>query len=188
MAAGAGAWLEALPELIRGVEAEWSVRVRNAYPDSTEAFVAEADLDDGRPAVLKLLIPRAGDATRNEAAALHLARGEGCAELLRADLDRDALLLERLGRPLHRLGLPIGRRHEILCATAMRVWRPAPASGLPSGAEKGRRLVEFILETWEKLGHPCAESAIAHAVGCAERRIAAHDDERAVLVHGDLHE
>ena len=54
--------------------------------------------------------------------------------------------------------------------------------------EKGRWLVKFFLETWEELDRPCQERAIAHAVQCAERRIAAHDDERAVLVHGDLHE
>jgi streptomycin 6-kinase len=29
---------------------------------------------------------------------------------------------------------------------------------------------------------------VAYAIGCAERRIAAHDDERAVLVHGDVHQ
>jgi streptomycin 6-kinase len=188
LAAGADAWLEALPELTSQIEAEWSITVGNAYPDSTEALVVEAVLDDERPVVLKLLIPRAGDATKNEATALRLAQGEGCAELLRLDLDRNALLLERLGRPLHRLGLPIGERHEILCATAMRVWRPAPESGLPTGAQKGRWLVQFILETWEQLDRPCEERAIAHAVACAERRIAAHDGERAVLVHGDVHE
>ena len=31
-------------------------------------------------------------------------------------------------------------------------------------------------------------ATIADAVACAERRIAAHDDERAVLVHGDVHQ
>jgi streptomycin 6-kinase len=29
---------------------------------------------------------------------------------------------------------------------------------------------------------------VEYAVACAERRIAAHDDERAVLVHGDIHQ
>jgi hypothetical protein len=28
---------------------------------------------------------------------------------------------------------------------------------------------------------------VAHALACAARRVAAHDDERAVLVHGDVH-
>jgi streptomycin 6-kinase len=68
----------------------------------------------------------------------------------------------------------------------MRVWRPA--SGLPTGADKGRWLIEFITTTWEETGRPCSERAIEHALRCAERRIAAHDDARAVLVHGDVHQ
>ena len=66
--------------------------------------------------------------------------------------------------------------------------RPAPDSGLPTGAAKGRRLAEFISATWERLGRPCGEAAVAYALACAERRVAAHDDERAVLVHGDVHQ
>ena len=108
--------------------------------------------------------------------------------LLRADQDRGALLLERLGRPLHELGLPLARRHEILCATAERVWRPAPASGLPTGADKGRWLIGYIETTWPELDRPCSERAVEHALACAARRVAAHDDERAVLVHGDVHQ
>jgi streptomycin 6-kinase len=42
--------------------------------------------------------------------------------------------------------------------------------------------------TWEELGRPCSERAVGHALACAARRIAAHDDERAVLVHGDVHQ
>jgi streptomycin 6-kinase len=101
---------------------------------------------------------------------------------------RGALLLERLGKSLHQLGLPIRRRHEILCATAARVWRPAPGCGLPTGAEKGRWLADFITTTWEELDHPCSERAVDYALACAERRVDAHRDERAVLVHGDVHQ
>lgn len=98
------------------------------------------------------------------------------------------LLLERLGRSLHDLALPIGQRHEILCATAQRVWRPAAGCGLPTGADKGRWLVEWIPAAWEETGQPCSARAVDHALACAARRIVAHDDERAVLVHGDVHE
>ena len=108
--------------------------------------------------------------------------------LLRADPARGALLLERLGRSLHELALPLRRRHEILCRTAARIWRPAPAAGLPTGAEKGRWLAGYIEATWERLDRPCSERAIDHALACAARRVDAHDDERAVLVHGDVHQ
>jgi streptomycin 6-kinase len=193
-AVGAPGWIDDLPPLVADIEREWSIRVGRPYQDATEAFVARATLADGSPAVLKLLIPRAGaagnkiTAAGNEITVLRLTGGDGCVRLLRADAARGALLLERLGRSLHELGLPMTRRHEILSATAARVWRPAPESGLPTGADKGRWLAGFIVANWEELDRPCSERAVSYALACAARRIAAHDDERAVLVHGDVHE
>jgi streptomycin 6-kinase len=188
LAVGAGRWLDELPLLVASVEEEWGIAVGDSYSDSTEAVVAQATCADGTPAVLKLIVPRGGDAAKNEIAVLRRTGGEGCVRLLRDDAARGALLLERLGPSLYELGLPIRRRHEILCATAARVWRPAPDCGLPTGAEKGRWLADFITATWEELDHPCSERAIDYAVACAERRTAAYCDERAVLVHGDVHQ
>lgn len=188
VAAGAGQWVRDLPGIIAGIQQDWSITIGRPYPDATEAFVAEATLGDGTPAVVKLHILRPGGHARNEVTVLRLAGGSGCARLLRADVSRGALLLERLGRSLHELALPLGRRHEILCAAAARVWRPAARCGLPTGADKGRKLSDFIPTAWEELSRPCTERAVAHALACAARRIDAHDDERAVLVHGDVHE
>jgi streptomycin 6-kinase len=185
---GAGGWLDELPALVDSLSREWSLTVGRPYDDATEAFVAEATLADGTPAVLKLLVPRDGDAANHEITVLRLVDGEGCVRLLRSDGERHALLLERLGPSLHSLALPLGRRLEILCDVARRVWRPAPESDLPTGAQRARWLVEHITQSWEDLGRPCSERAVAHAVACADRRIAAHDDERACLVHGDVHE
>ncbi|HVH50573.1 MAG TPA: aminoglycoside phosphotransferase family protein [Gaiellaceae bacterium] len=188
LAVGAAQWLDDLPELIAALECEWSISVGKAYPHSTEAVVLKAVCEDGSPAVLKLIVPRAGDAAGNEIVVLRLTGGVGCPRLLRDDAARGALLLERLGRPLYELRLPIRTRHEILCSTAALIWRRAPGCGLPSGADKARWLATFIAETWEELDHPCSESAIEHALTCAQRRADAHKDERAVLVHGDVHE
>jgi streptomycin 6-kinase len=138
--------------------------------------------------VLKLIVPRDGDAAENEIVVLRLTGGKGCVRLLRDDAARGALLLERLGRSLYQLALPIRRRHEILCSTAARVWRPAPGCGLPAGAEKSRWLADFITTTWEELDHPCSERAIDYAIACSARRADAHRDELAVLVHGDVHQ
>ncbi len=185
---GAGRWLDDLPDLVSTIEDEWSITVGRPLEGATEAFVAEARLGDGSPAVLKLIVPRSGEAARHEITALRIADGVGLVRLLRHDLDRGALLLERLGRSLHELALPTRRRHEILCATAAAVWQPAAGFGLTTGAEKGRWLVRFITSLWEQLDHPCSERAVEHALACAERRVAAHDDERSVLVHGDVHQ
>ena len=186
--AGAEAWLAELPELVESLSHQWDMTVGDAYEDATEAFVAAATLADGTPAVLKLVVPREGDAAANEITALQLADGEGCARLLRADASVDALLLERLGEPMSRLGWPLEARQEALCDAASRMWRPAAGVSLPTGADKGRYLIDFIVSTWEDLDHPCSEQAVAMAVDCAESRIAAHDDERSVLVHGDVHQ
>ncbi|UWZ59551.1 aminoglycoside/hydroxyurea antibiotic resistance kinase [Dactylosporangium aurantiacum] len=187
-AAGAHDWLRGLPQLVAEIQEDWAVTVGRVYADATEALVAEATMADGSPAVLKLIVPRLGNAAANEITVLRLAGGDGCARLLRHDVARQALLVEKLGPSLSELGLPVGRRLEILCDVASRVWRPVPDAGLPTGAAKGAWLGAFITDLWERLGRPCAERTVTHALACAERRVAAHDDERAVLVHGDVHQ
>lgn len=188
LAVGAEAWLERLPTLVESIQADWEVSVGRPYTDATEAFVAEATCADGTPAVLKLIVPRDGEAAAHEATVLRLAAGDGCPALLREDLSRGALLLERLGRSLHELGLPTRRRHDILVSAAERIWRPAAKCGLPTGAAKARWLAEFISAMWDELDRPCSERAVDHALACARRRGDAHRDETAVLVHGDVHQ
>src|SRR5258708_33816429 len=95
-ACGAGWWLRDLPRLVADLEAEWFVSVEQPYPHATEAFVAEARLGDGTPAVLKLLIPRDGAAARHEITFLRLAGARGCAGLLRPDASRGRPLPARL--------------------------------------------------------------------------------------------
>jgi len=185
---GAEAWLDDLPALVARLGGEWSLTVGRTYGDATEAFVAEATLADGTPAVLKLVVPRAGDAAAHEITVLRIAGGTGCAALLRADPDRNALLLERLGPALVDLAVPIDRRLEILCDLASAIWRPAPGSGLPTGADKGRWLAAHITRRWTELGRPCTRRTVDYALDCAARRVAAHDDDRAVLLHGDVHQ
>jgi streptomycin 6-kinase len=189
LAAGAGDWLAGLPALVDRLERDWEITVGPAYEDATEAYVAAATRADGSPAVLKLLIRRGhGRHSAEELTVLRLAGGDGCVRLLRHDEDSGAMLLERLGPSMYRLGLPIGQRHEILCRVAMRLWRPAPDSGLRTGAEKARALAADVEEAWDRLGRPCSEAAVAQALDAARQRAAAHDDGRAVLLHGDVHQ
>ncbi|WP_044236199.1 aminoglycoside phosphotransferase family protein [Chondromyces apiculatus] len=188
IAAGAQAWLDALPDLVAQLETEWSLRLGASFTTGTEAFVAEARRSDGTPAVLKVLMPQEDDSVLREIKALRLADGRGCAQVLASDERKGALLLERLGRPLAALGLPESQRRDIMCRTAQRMWRPASGHGFPTGAEKGAWLQRFIVKTWEDAGRPCSARVVDHAWAAAERRIAAHDEARAVLVHGDVHE
>ena len=132
--AGAGEWLAGLPGLIAKLEEEWSITVGPAYPDATEAYVAEATRADGSPAVLKLLVPRASGAAAYEITVLRLTRGQGCVRLLRDDVDRGALLVERLGPALVDAGLPLEERLPILTDLAQAVWRPVRAAGPPTNS------------------------------------------------------
>ncbi len=188
VAAAQTRWLAELPSLVEHLEHAWGLHVGRPFATATEAFVAEATTHGGRPAVVKVLVPTSANRARHEITALRLADGHGAVALLQAEPELGALLLERLGPPLFDLGLPIVRRHEILCDTASRFWRPAPECGLPTGADRARRLATYVTESWERLDRPCSERAVEDAVTCASRRAAAHDDERAVLVHGDVHQ
>jgi streptomycin 6-kinase len=186
--AGAEAWLDELPAVVGHLEQRWNITVGGSFPGATEAYVAEAVTADGQEVVVKVLLPSNPNAARHEITALRLADGEGCAALLRDDPELGALLLERLGPPLFKLGLPVRQRLEILCGTVTRMWRAAPDCGLPTGAGRARQRGAFIAKTWEMLGRPCSGQAIDHALDCAHRRERAHDAERAVLVHGDAHQ
>ncbi|MFG1606628.1 aminoglycoside phosphotransferase family protein [Actinoplanes sp. NPDC049265] len=184
--AASNAWLDGLPALVTALAERWKLAVGPVFPDATEACVMAVTRADGTPAVLKLIVPGPGTAARDEIAVLRLAAGQGCARLLEADEGCGALLLERLGRSLYELGRPFEERLVILADAARTVWRPA--TGLRSGAEKGRWLIDFIERRWAELDRPCQPRTVAHAVAAAERRIRAHDPDRAVLVHGDVHQ
>jgi streptomycin 6-kinase len=185
---GAQEWLASLPATFDELCEKWDLTLEAVYPDATEALVCSVHDASGRPSVLKILLPRGMSAFQHEVTTLQIANGEGCAMLLDYDEAFNAMLLERLGPTLHSLGLPLGERHEILCATVLRLWRRVTECDLPSGREKARWLSEFIIETWERLDRPCSERAVDHALTSAQSRSDAHDDERAVLVHGDVHE
>lgn len=187
-AANATAWLDGLPDLVSTLADEWEFSAVRQLSGGTESLVIEVTLADGTPGVLKLLVPRYENATANEVTVLELAAGNGCPRLYASDVTRGAMLMERLGRPLSEFGLPIERRHEILASAASQLWRKVFDVDLPTGAAKGRWLIELILDLWESQSRPCTAAAIEHAVDCAERRIAAHDDDTAVLVHGDVHQ
>ena len=88
-AAGAEDWLERLPELVSSLETDWSIAVGRPYEGGSEAFVAQATREDGTSAVLKVLVPGAGNDPSNEATVLRLADGDGCPELYEYDADTE---------------------------------------------------------------------------------------------------
>src|SRR4051794_23890681 len=124
-----------------------------------------------------------------EATVLRLADGDGCVRLLDADEDRRALLLERLGPSMYDLDVPRRQRHELLLDAVQHLWRPVePSVPLQRGSERAQSMIVRLEQVWEQRNRACSERVLVDAIACAERRAAAHDDTRAVLCHGDLHE
>ncbi len=191
LGAAGEAWLAGLPGLLAGLETDWLVTVGTGLEGGNAAYVAGAVTHDGTPVVVKVQVPPGIDGFtpfERQLAALRLADGDPYVRLIRYDVPRRALLLERLGRPMAAMGWPASRQADALARTAARGWRTAPeGSGLPTAAEAARWLASFISSAWEDLARPCPEAAVDLAVRCAAAREAAFDPGRAVLVHGDVH-
>jgi streptomycin 6-kinase len=184
-------WLADLPAIFAELERRWDVTIGATFTGGTAACVAEATMADGSAAVVKVAMPASIDGDEvfdRSVLSFELAAGRGCARLLAHDRELSALLIERLGRNLDALGLPVERQLEIICATVRQMWVRVPVGArLPTGAEKAAWLADFIASAWEALDHPCSERAIDTALRFAAERAAVFDPDTSVLVHGDAH-
>jgi streptomycin 6-kinase len=122
------AWLRALPDLLEGLAARWSLTLRPPFPEGAISYVAPATRADGTRAVLK--VSRHLGETRAEIAALRLWDGDGAARLLAADPDCGALLIERVepGTMLAAVAATDDDAATLIAAGVLRrLWRPPPA-------------------------------------------------------------
>jgi streptomycin 6-kinase len=184
---GCDDWVAGLPDVVARLAERWGFVVERSLLGGTEAAVAAVRRHDGTPAVLKVLLPQAH--SEHELTALEFMGGRGAVAVFESDRERLALLLEALGPTLSDAARPLAERLTILCDAAMRCWTPVPASiDLPTGEQKAAWLWQAVIEWWDELDRPCSEAAFMHGLAAAERRRRGHDDERAVLVHGDVHQ
>ena len=185
-------WLEELPGLVADLASEWDIAIGRPLEGGSEAFVVRATTHDGADAVLRLQIPDdpsldGRSAFEATAWVYGAANGDAYARLLNADVERRALLLERLGPSLQHSGLRLQEQLEALCELLSRAWCIAPEIALASGADKARGLASFIQTAWEELRQPCSESAITRALDFASARADSFDPATSVVVHGDAH-
>jgi len=178
-------WVEQLPNLVAALEQQWSVRIGRPLPGGTAAFVAQALTASGSKAVVKMAVPDPD--FQRQVATLTRARGRGYVRLLAQDLARHAVLLEALGPSLNQVDLRPEVQLSRLCEVLRQAWAVprAPEPQADVTVDKARGLYELVAARWEQLGRPCAEEAVALALRYAERRSAAFDPERCVVVHGD---
>jgi streptomycin 6-kinase len=173
-AKGEEQWAAGLPATIAALEREWGIAVGARLAGGTSSYVAEASTADGDRAVLKISVPGIG--FEREVRTLQAADGRGYVRVLAADPDRDAALLEPLGGALDRSGLPPERQLAVLADLLPQAWAVPADDAAP--IDKAAELADFIND------FP-PSPLIDEALRCAERRSAAYDPGRCVVVHGD---
>jgi streptomycin 6-kinase len=180
---GAG-WLNRLPEIVVRCEERWSLRVGPPFPELSYNYAAPATRADGTAAVVKLSFPDAG--FRAEAEALRHFDGRGAVRLLELDLDRGAMLLERL-EP----GLPLTTVHDDNEATSIaadvlgQLWRPVPPEHpFPTVADWAHGLTRLRWNFGGGTG-PLPAPLVERAEALFAELLTSQAEP--VLLHGDLH-
>lgn len=174
-------WLSDFPTYLNKLETEWNVRSTGLVEDLSFNVVMFATGKNGTDYILKLSPP--GEDLSREAAALQAYDGDGINQLVKADLEGGALLLERL-HP----GVSFWRTTDDELATRtcaallLKLWRPVQD-------EQFRSLKSWCRALPAYLDYPKGEGFLPHklvdkASGLLTDLL--QTDER-VLLHADLH-
>lgn len=117
------AWLDRLPEVLRKLEVEWSLRL--GAPFDTEevsgSYVAAVVCRDGTPAVLKIAMPHLEG--RDEIHGLRFWCGDPTVRLLLADDELGAMLLERCQSGTTLREREEREQDEVISSLMRRLWR-----------------------------------------------------------------
>jgi streptomycin 6-kinase len=180
------AWLDDLPNVLATIARDWELTLGEPF-DLSFHYVAAAVATDGTPVVLKLGVPGGGSLS-GEVAALRAFDGRGAVRLLRADLDRAALLLER-AVPGDRSADLVPRHDAEATSAAVAVMRslhaaPVPEpGGLPELATQGRAFDDYLVR--HPGSGPLPRDLVVRAGGLMRELCDSAADR--VVLHGDLH-
>ncbi|HYO49089.1 MAG TPA: aminoglycoside phosphotransferase family protein [Chloroflexia bacterium] len=177
-------WLKRLPTIIAGCERRWSLAVLPPFPRLSYNYVAPAVLADGRDAVLKVGYP--GPELMCEMEALRLYNGHGIVQLLHADREQGAMLLERLkpGTPL--ASIEDDEEATSIAASVMRqLWRPVPSEHQFPTIARWASGLERLRKHFSGTTGPLPKSLVEEAETLFTEFIASMGE--VVLLHGDLH-
>lgn len=181
-------WLERLPGVVDTLTREWGLSVGSSLMGGTASWVGRVEGVDGSPAVLKVALPQR-DFGR-QVGALVRADGQGYARVLRHDVERYAVLLEELGPipdPATEGHLTLMRRGARVLRTAWRVSRAPDEPEAPTEDPKVGVLRALIDDELVRIAVPVPVEAVDRARTLLDRRAAAWDPRRTVVVHGDAH-
>ncbi|MCU7727436.1 aminoglycoside phosphotransferase family protein [Actinoplanes sp. KI2] len=178
-------WLAELPAVLRSLATDWDLTVGAPF-DLSYHYVTAVVLGDGTPAVLKLGVPT-GTSLAEEARALTAFDGHGAVRLLRADLDRGAILLERIAPGGRARDLVPGRDSEATSVAAdvmRRLHRPPPPGcTMPDLLSQARAFDDYRAVHGQ--AGPLPLDLVVRAGGLMRELCASAPAH--VLLHGDLH-
>ena len=135
--------------------------------------------------MVKIAVPQR-DTARDEITVLRLANGDGCAAPP-APPPRAARSSSSAGAPLCDLGPPPERRLEVLCDAASRVPPPRPGAGC-GAAPRGALTLIHRGEAGGDRAAVRGRRTVVLPLACVVPVVVSHDDERAVLPPGDVHQ
>lgn len=137
------AWLGGLPLLLQQLGARWSLRFGEPFDHAGScSWIAPATRANGEPAVLKLAMPHIEG--QDEIAGLHFWKGSCTVNVLDADPESGAMLLERCqpGTTLHSESET--RQDEVVANLLKQIWNQTKrAPGL-----QGFRPLFLMIEFW----------------------------------------
>jgi streptomycin 6-kinase len=178
-------WLAELPAIVQQLAQAWDLAIGAPFELSYH-YVAAVTCADGTPAVLTLGVPEGGSLER-EAPALAAFDGQGAVRLLRVDLARGALLLERVapGRRLRELVPARDAEATSVLAGIMRRLHVTPPPGclLPDVRTKAKSFDEYLALYGE--AGPLPRALVVRAARLIRELCASAP--AAVVLHGDLH-
>ena len=177
-------WLGRLPATLAFCEERWALSVGAPFPELSHNYVAPALRADCTATVLKLSLPNSD--FRAEAEALRIFGGRGAARLLELDLERGAMLLERL-EP----GVPLTSVRDDEEATSIaagvlkQLWRSVPPDHpFPSVSEWARGM-ERLRSCFGGGTGPLPSPLVERAEALFAELIPSQSE--LVVLHGDLH-
>jgi streptomycin 6-kinase len=178
-------WLAELPAILRSLAGDWDLTIGAPFELSYH-YVTAVALGDGTPAVLKLGVPT-GTSLAEEARALTAFDGQGAVRLLRADLDRGAILLERIAPGWRARDLVPGR-DSAATSVAVDVMRrlhkpPPPGCTMPDLLSQARAFDNYRVVHGQ--AGPLPLDLVVRAGGLMRELCASATDR--VVLHGDLH-
>ena len=178
-------WLESLPGLLSDVSERWALTPGRPFPNLSYNFVLPATTGDGTRTVLKLS-PQGDKEFATEAAALAAFDGRGICRLLELDLERGAMLLERL-RP----GEPLSTVEDDEQATRFaggvmgKLGRPAPEKHAFPTVSDWARGFERLRRRFDGGTGPMPRGLVEEAEALFTDLLASEGEP--LLLHGDLH-